>query len=377
MKKRILVSGGPVHANLDAVKIITNKFKGGLMARLAEDLSELGADVTFLASSSSAECKCNTVHHNGFDSYMEIVKSAAKEYDAMILGAAVCNLIPANPWKDKFPSHNYHPGDIVNVPFKVAPRVIEEVKKINPRITLIGFKLLSGVPTEELLRAARLTLVESRADCVIANDARRLDEKFAVCKDFSVHALTFTGATGYAKFIFDMIQDVHYTTETTMHDLVWSDYNKAYDTMKALIACQSYKDKFLPNETGMIFGAVAVRAGDGFLTTSRGKRDMEKFVEVIGVVHSESKPTVYVGHGDKKATLNAPLLDWLFKVNRSVEAIVHYHGPKPDGVTVVPWAPPGTLRDSTRDLPSSTTFYIENHGTFELLTGADIARLLA
>ena len=38
MSKKILVTGGPVHAYLDDVKIITNRFKGGLMARLAEHL---------------------------------------------------------------------------------------------------------------------------------------------------------------------------------------------------------------------------------------------------------------------------------------------------------------------------------------------------
>ena len=31
---KMLITGGPVHAYLDAVKIITNKFKGGLMAEL-------------------------------------------------------------------------------------------------------------------------------------------------------------------------------------------------------------------------------------------------------------------------------------------------------------------------------------------------------
>jgi hypothetical protein len=34
---RILITGGPVHAYLDAVKIITNKFKGGLMAELGKE----------------------------------------------------------------------------------------------------------------------------------------------------------------------------------------------------------------------------------------------------------------------------------------------------------------------------------------------------
>ncbi|TSC83278.1 MAG: hypothetical protein G01um101419_108 [Parcubacteria group bacterium Gr01-1014_19] len=36
--KRVLITGGPVHCYLDAVKIITNRFKGGLMAELAENL---------------------------------------------------------------------------------------------------------------------------------------------------------------------------------------------------------------------------------------------------------------------------------------------------------------------------------------------------
>ena len=35
---KILITGGPVHAKLDAVKIITNTFKGGLMAELGKVL---------------------------------------------------------------------------------------------------------------------------------------------------------------------------------------------------------------------------------------------------------------------------------------------------------------------------------------------------
>jgi phosphopantothenoylcysteine synthetase/decarboxylase len=34
---KILITGGPVHAYLDPVKIITNKFKGGLMAELDKE----------------------------------------------------------------------------------------------------------------------------------------------------------------------------------------------------------------------------------------------------------------------------------------------------------------------------------------------------
>lgn len=37
---KILVTGGPVHGYLDPVKIVTNRFRGGLMLALAEQLSE-------------------------------------------------------------------------------------------------------------------------------------------------------------------------------------------------------------------------------------------------------------------------------------------------------------------------------------------------
>ena len=38
--KKILITGGPVHGKLDDVKLITNRFKGGLIAKLADELAE-------------------------------------------------------------------------------------------------------------------------------------------------------------------------------------------------------------------------------------------------------------------------------------------------------------------------------------------------
>ena len=41
MKKTILITGGPVHAHIDAVKIVTNNFKGGRMAQFADDVYQI------------------------------------------------------------------------------------------------------------------------------------------------------------------------------------------------------------------------------------------------------------------------------------------------------------------------------------------------
>ena len=46
--KNILITGGPVHAYLDAVKIITNRFKGGLIAQLATDILSYDARIHYV-----------------------------------------------------------------------------------------------------------------------------------------------------------------------------------------------------------------------------------------------------------------------------------------------------------------------------------------
>ena len=50
---KILITGGSVDANLDAVKIITNTFRGGLMADLSDSMKAKDgprSSVTYLTS---------------------------------------------------------------------------------------------------------------------------------------------------------------------------------------------------------------------------------------------------------------------------------------------------------------------------------------
>src|ERR1035441_6034934 len=97
---------------------------------------------------------------------MKQVVELAPKYDAVILGAAVANLIPVERFPGKFPSHNYKPGDIIPFSLKIAPRIIDEVKAVAPKTHLFGFKLLSGVPHDELISAAYGVLLESHATAV-------------------------------------------------------------------------------------------------------------------------------------------------------------------------------------------------------------------
>ena len=355
--KNILITGGPVHAYLDAVKIITNRFKGGLMCQLAEALAEHhDARVTYLCAPSAGAHvpstpgrieRINVPKHKGFEDYRRQVLELAPSMDGIILGPAVANLIPVNPWQGKFPSHNYKPGDKIPIEFTIAQRVIDEVKRVAPSAQLFGFKLLSGVSHEELIHAAYGIVLEAKATAVIANDEHDLLRKFAVTKERGVHPL---GQTELAAWIWEMLNDEYYRTETdigTRHEF------EVTAKLRSLI--ERYKSRFVHAETGLIFGTVAVRHWSGFLTTGRGKRELNSTAHVRRVDHE--KRIVYAAHG-AKASLNAPLFDRMFE-NPEVDAVVHYHEQVP-GLPTYPYAPPGSVRDTNR--PNAGSFNINEHG---------------
>jgi phosphopantothenate-cysteine ligase len=373
--KNILITGGPVHAHLDSVKIITNNFKGGLIAELAHDLSMNGEiQITYLCSRVSktpaARPNLKIIYHEGFDDYMAKVLEMTPQMDAVILGAAVANLIPYKAIEGKFPSHNYKPGDLVPLIFKIAPRVIDEVKKVAPKVHLFGFKLLDNVPREELIKAAYGVLLESKATAIIANDRQDLEHKYIVTKERAVHPVSHDKL---AEWIWDMINDEYYTTsihaiEADPDKGIINPYPEELEKLKEFNKLWPHRwGGFLETPEGYVFGTLAKRCeNNSFWTTGRGKREEDSYVFVSDVNHVEKRIHTL---GDK-ATLNAPLLSHIFETMPEVDFITHSHnmtmGHKIrdliEDFPVLPYAPPGTVRDSIRDIKGS--FCIENHGSF-------------
>jgi hypothetical protein len=338
-----------------------------------------GNRITYLTSK---ECRIpdgvesTVIYHNGFEDYRKKVLELAPKHDAVILGAAVCNLIPKKPWKKKFPSHNYKPGDRIPIDFTIAPRVIDEVKKVAPKVKLFGFKLLQGVPHKELIQAAYDILLESKATAVFANDANDLSTRYAITREggeikFDPDRVQY----GIVEFITKCMSDKYYSTVTNPADFDVADYH--WSKTKISNLAKKYKSKFSKQygKEKYRFGTIAVRLGhdDSFITTGRGKKEMDELVLVEKVDHRKRK--VYA---TEKATLNAPLLHRIFRNREDIKAIVHYHNQYEDCEEKVMWsayAPSGTIRDaSLADAldPSCMKFYIEGHGTFELLTHGDL-----
>jgi phosphopantothenoylcysteine synthetase/decarboxylase len=201
----ILLSAGPIPARLDAVKIITNRFKGGLAIKTAQMLRDHNVRiVAWEGNDYSTEIPIIPVRD--VEDYYEVMRDT--HADAYILAAAVANLMPSDPLEGKFPSHNYKVGDKFPIIFEIAPRIIDKIRAWHPKSTLIGYKLFDA---DGLIPAGRKVLQDSRAHVVFCNTPK--DAK--LCKI----ALTQSGAEieqtfdEHVDFIEQAIRASHYSTQ--------------------------------------------------------------------------------------------------------------------------------------------------------------------
>lgn len=152
-------------------------------------------------------------------------------------------------------------------------------------------------------------------------------------------------------------QDIYYKTIIKNKNIIVNKtdldiYKKYIEKYKSIIQKNKYGDKY-------IFGSIAVKTKNGFITTIRGKENLNDYTIVYDVDHISHTLTVT----NKKATLNAPLLDYLFK-NKKVKVIVHLNHEYDDNLPYYDYAFPSTVRDSIRD--NKTSFNIKHHGLIYL-----------
>lgn len=68
--------------------------------------------------------------------------------------------------------------DDLVIHMKRSPKVISSIKKLAPETALVGFKLLSGVPHEELIDVGYHLLQKNSCDFVLANDLQEIGKDF-------------------------------------------------------------------------------------------------------------------------------------------------------------------------------------------------------
>lgn len=199
----VVVTGGGTIAPIDDVRILTNVSSGRFAAAITEACLARNATVWHIHTPSalvpfarsarfdldapdpSAEAdRLLRLSQNWRDvrdrlrlvrlptgtvaEYQQTLKGVlqANPIDVAFLAMAVSDFEP-EPRAGKIPSESV--GSLV-IECRPTPKVIRSVRDWSPSVYLVGFKLLSGVTSAELIRAAESACRTNRAQLTVAND---------------------------------------------------------------------------------------------------------------------------------------------------------------------------------------------------------------
>jgi phosphopantothenoylcysteine synthetase/decarboxylase len=163
---------------IDAVRHIGNMATGRLGYRLAIAAADQGAAVTLLfgpgrfAIPEEGRRRLEIVEYTYFDELHALVRErvGSKQYDALFHTAAVSDFRPAEAAGGKIPSRQ----EELVLRLVPTPKIVDEVKALDPEILLVKFKLEVGRSREELIAIAAASRATSRAELIVANDQTRL-----------------------------------------------------------------------------------------------------------------------------------------------------------------------------------------------------------
>ncbi|PMR66314.1 phosphopantothenate--cysteine ligase [Streptococcus intermedius] len=187
---KLLITSGGTSEKIDQVRSITNHSTGKLGALIADSFLAQGDQVTLITTRNAIK---PAAHPNltiqiieNVQELFEMMKPLVKTHDVLIHSMAVSDYTPIymtgfeqittsqdlTEFLNKTNKQSkISSKDNYQVLFlKQTPKIISQVKKWNPNICLIGFKLLVDVSKEKLLTVARASLTKNQAEIIVAND---------------------------------------------------------------------------------------------------------------------------------------------------------------------------------------------------------------
>lgn len=208
-KKIIITSGGTVE-KIDEVRFITNRSSGKMGTALAEECYLRGADVLLLRSKTSVHSRYLIKERifNTAEELLQLIEANIINTDIFLQTAAVSDFKVEKPIKGKLSSDN-------SVNLKLVPqiKIVNQIKKLSPKTTLIAFKAEYDLGEKKLIEEGKKKLKESNADIVIANDISRKDrgfesdnnEVYVISKTKQVKKISLTSKREIAKQIIDFL----------------------------------------------------------------------------------------------------------------------------------------------------------------------------
>ncbi|MCX7927916.1 MAG: phosphopantothenoylcysteine decarboxylase [Candidatus Omnitrophica bacterium] len=168
--KKILVTGGPTWVALDSVRVISNTATGKNGVLISKELAKHGAKVTLILGPCAQEPKVKgiqVIRFSFFDELRNILKKLMKKkrFDVMIHSASVSDYRPIKMYTKKVSSELKS----WSIKLKPTPKIIEEVRALDPGMLLVGFKYEPNATKHNLLTKTKAFLKRSKTHIAVAN----------------------------------------------------------------------------------------------------------------------------------------------------------------------------------------------------------------
>jgi phosphopantothenoylcysteine decarboxylase/phosphopantothenate--cysteine ligase len=167
--KKILMTAGPTIEYIDPIRVITNQSSGKTGVLLASELISAGSKVTLVYGPGIEKPPkgAKVIKVLTSKEMFDVVKQEMKKkFDVVIMAAATADYTPENPSKKKIKSG----PERIKISLKKIPKIIDQIKKYQKNVLLVGFKAEVNLSKKDLIRVAKQKLQDSKADMIIAND---------------------------------------------------------------------------------------------------------------------------------------------------------------------------------------------------------------
>lgn len=167
--KKVLITAGPTIEHIDPVRVITNQSTGKTGVLLASEFVSAGCQVTLIYGPGTAVPPkgAKVIRIETSDEMSNALRKEMKQkLDIVILAAAASDYTLEKPYKTKLNSDLSR----ISLKLKRVPKMINDVKKIQNDVFLVGFKAETNVSRKDLINKAREKITQASCDLVIAND---------------------------------------------------------------------------------------------------------------------------------------------------------------------------------------------------------------
>lgn len=208
----MLITAGPTHEPIDAVRFIGNRSSGRVGSALASEAARRGWDITLLlgpATVTPDDSRVNVVRFRTTADLQALLRERVPEADVLVMAAAVADYRPkVDPqfFGGKFRRKN----EPLMLELEPTPDLLAEVAGSRKASQyFVGFAL---EPREELLASAKSKLERKKIDLVIGNPLETMDsdtiEALAMsAKGVEARTTGLIAKTAFAAWLMDILED--------------------------------------------------------------------------------------------------------------------------------------------------------------------------